>query len=78
MTTNAKIWLGDTDNPMDGEVVIENEATSVAVERSDHDEVSIHATMPGDNNALVSLYFTRHEAANIAADILRAWQGVSR
>lgn len=78
MNTNAKIWLGDTENPMDGEVVIENEATSVAVERSDHDEVAIHATMPRDDNALVSLYFTRHEAANLAAAILRAWQGASQ
>lgn len=78
MSIDAKIWLGDTDDPMDGEVVIENEYTVVAVERSDHDEVSVHATMPGDNNALVSLYFTRHTAANLAAEILRAWQGDSR
>lgn len=74
MSTNARIWLGDLDDPMDGEVVLENESTVVTIERTDVNEIAIHATMPGDDNALVSVYFTRHEAANIAAEILRAWQ----
>lgn len=74
MSVNAKIWLGDLDDPMDGDVVLENVPAVVAVERSDSDEVAIHITMPGDDNALVSVFFTRHEAATIAADLIRAWQ----
>ena len=73
MSSNAKIWLGDLDDPMDGPVVLEGEATTVAVEYTDVNEIAIHATMPGDDNALVSLYLTRDQAALVAADLLRAW-----
>lgn len=73
-TTTATIWLGDSEDPMNGPVVLENEETAIAVERTDVNEIAIHATMPGDKNALVSLYFTRDKAAIVAADLIRAWQ----
>lgn len=71
---NATIWLGDLDDPMNGPAVLEIEATIVNVERTDDDEVAIHATMPGDDNALVSLYMTCDQADVIAAHLIRAGQ----
>lgn len=65
------IWLGDTEDPTDGPVVLEGADAEFAVERSDNDEVSIHATLPGDSNALVSLYMTRFQATYLAALLIR-------
>lgn len=70
-TIKGLIWLGDTEDPMNGPVVLEGADAEFMVERSDDDEVSIHATLPGDDNALVSLYMSRSQATYIAALLIR-------
>jgi hypothetical protein len=69
MSHNAKLWVGDSDDPMNGEVVLENVAGNVTIERTDEDEVAIHATLPGDQNAIASFYLSNAEAALLAAQL---------
>lgn len=63
----GSIWLGDVFYPMDSPPVLEGEATYIDVERTDDDEVALHATMPGDDHALVSVFMTCQQATFIAA-----------
>jgi|SRR5215212_1908638 len=67
--TNATIWLGDLADPMNGRPVLQDEDCAVAVEGDATDEVVIHATMPGDRNALLSLSMTRTNAALVATQL---------
>jgi len=67
--SNATIWLselGDSEA-----LVLANEKVIVETERTDVNEIAVHATLPGDDNAIVSIYLTRDKAAVLAADLLQ-------
>lgn len=56
---DGNLWIGDMSDPAAGDPVLEGEDVRIRVERTDHDEVAIHATFDGDDNAAVTLYFSR-------------------
>lgn len=68
---SGAVWIGDAADPMNGPVVLEGEDCAYSVERSDDDEVSLHATLPGDDNAVASFYMNRVAALALAKLIER-------
>lgn len=66
--TNVKVtggvWIND---PADlDESLVENEKAVLMIERTDEDEVAIHATVHGDDQAVVTLYTDRSGAFALA------------
>lgn len=65
-TNNGRVWLNNPDDLL-ADALIELDDADITAERTEDDEVAIHATLDGDPSAVVSLYLTPAAGALLAA-----------
>jgi hypothetical protein len=70
MEVPASMWVMSLTEESD-DPEIEAADSRVCVERTDEDEVAIHGMFGNEDQATVSLYVTRAQAALVAAFLLR-------